>query len=116
MFTKNLGKIYTELEGLRPSEQSIILERARREIKDEGKSFFWGVKLVIVAVLIAAAIYSALYFIFGELLPRHVVPFISVVSAFMVYKFANNYNIKLVRPKVRELVQQRSWGQAKLTD
>jgi CBS domain containing-hemolysin-like protein len=106
MFTKNLGKIYPELEGLPPSEQSIILEKARREIEDEGKSFFWGVKLVIVAVLIAAIIFSALYLIFGELLPRHVAPLIGIVFAFMVYNFAQNYNIKLVRPKVSELVKK----------
>ncbi len=95
MFTRDIGKIYPELKGMPPYEQSIILERARREIIEEGKSFFWGAKLVIVAVLIAAAIFSALYFIFGELLPRHVAPLIGIIFAFMVYNFAQNYNIKL---------------------
>jgi hypothetical protein len=105
VFTKDLGKIYPELKGMPPYEQSIILERARREIIEEGKSFFWGAKLVIV-VLVAAAVYSALYFIFGDLLPRHVAPLIGIIFAFMVYKFAQNYNIKLVRPKVTELVKK----------
>ncbi len=106
MFTIDAGKIYPELKGMPPYEQNVILERARREIQEEGKSFFWGAKLVIIAVLIAAAVFSALYFIFGELLPRHVAPLIGIVFAFMVYKLAQNYNIKLIRPKVSELVKK----------
>jgi len=106
VFTKNLGKIYPELKGMPPYEQSIILESGRREIKEEGKSFFWGAKLVIVTVLIVVIIFSALYFLFRELLPRHVAPFIGVVIPFMVYRFAQKYNIELLRPKVRELVQK----------
>ncbi len=102
MKTSNLEKAYPELKDLPHDMQSKILERAENEINEEGKTLFWGTKLVLVGALIGTIIYSILYFIFkgdGQ------VPLIgSIIAVTFSIMVVNKRNIKLLHPKVRELV------------
>jgi hypothetical protein len=106
MWTKNLGKVYPELEGLPPYEQNKILERARHEFTQEGNKLFWGTRFVLFGILIACVCGSILYLIsYGN----DTIPLIGSLVIVMTYiQIVINRNIKLIQPKVKELVQNNN--------
>ena len=104
MKTSKLEKTYPELKGLPYDVQSKILEKAEDEIKKEGKTLFWGIKLVLVSVLIAVIVYSVLYFTFGGY--KKVAVLGSFIGVMILIVLVNNRNIKLFQPKVRGLVKK----------
>jgi len=104
MNTSKIEKTYPELKGLPNDVQRRIFERAKHEIfTKEGKTLFWGYRLILGSILVAVIIYSILYFIFRSkgLLGPLVGSIVGVFCAWAV----SNRNINLLRPKVRELAQ-----------
>jgi hypothetical protein len=98
-----LEKSYPELKGLSSYEQNNILEKARLEVQKDGKSLFWGTRFVLLGVLIAVVCAAILYLIsYGN----DTIPLIGSIVIGMTYnQIVINRNIKLIRPKVKELVQ-----------
>jgi hypothetical protein len=103
MWTKNLGKVYPELKGLPPYEQNKILERARHEFTQEGNKLFSGTRLVLLGAIIGGGSGAILYLIsYGN----DKIPLIGSLVIVMTYiQIVINRNIKLLQPKVKELVQ-----------
>ena len=105
MLTKNLGKIYPELEGLPPYEQEDILERARHEVQKDGKLFFLGTRFVLLGALIGGVSGGLIYFLSNG---NDIIPPISGVAVAMAYiQIVIGRNIKILRPKVKELMQEK---------
>lgn len=105
MWTKDIGKVYPELKGLPPYEQNNILEKARHEVQKDGKSLFWGTRFVLLGVLIGVICGAITYLLSNG---NDTMPLICSVTIVIAYiQMVTSRNIKMLRPKVKELVQDK---------
>ncbi len=111
MKSSNLEKAYPELKGFPFDEQRKILEKAKDEIK-KGKTVFLGTKGNLACLIIFLIIAVILSFVLpsddwgGGMLSGWRLLISLALLALIGFKQANNRAIKVLRPKVRELVQK----------
>jgi|WetSurMetagenome_2_1015567.scaffolds.fasta_scaffold587784_2 hypothetical protein len=108
MKTTGLEKTYPELSGLSYELQKIILAKAKHEVSiSGGKSLVLGLKPILLGTLVAVIVIVFLMVIFG---PGEAWdwagPMIGAILGITFTTAVNNYNIKILRPKVRELAMK----------
>lgn len=104
MKSSKIEKSYPELKGLPFDKQNKILESAIKEIKNDGKSLFWGSRLILSGTLIGVICAAILFFASNG---NEGIPIIGAIVIVMVFiQMVQNHNRRILKPKVIELLQK----------
>ena len=104
MQNKNIAKSYPELMNYAPDKQHEIFERALKEIEKDGKSLFWGTRLILTGALIGV-ICAAILFLASK--GNNLFTLIAAIVIVMVFiLLVQNRNRSVIQPKVSEIIQK----------